>query len=114
MTGLLEMRTGFTPGRIQKWIRLLFVLVALAASPLRATTFTVAIDHDTILLGDSATLSLKFEDGQPQGTPQLPEIPGLQISYIGPANSFSFINGHTSSSVTHNYSVKPTQVGDFT
>jgi len=114
MSVLLKTRTGLTPGRIQKWIRLLFILVALAGLPLRATTFTVSMDRDAVLLGDTATLSLKFEDGQPQGTPQLPEIPGLQISYIGPANSFSFINGRTSSSVTHNYAVKPTQVGDFT
>lgn len=114
MTGLPESRTGFAPGRIQKWIRLLLAWIALATASLQATTFTVTIDHDTILLGDSATLALKFEDGQPQGTPQLPEIAGLQFSYVGPASSFSFVNGRTSSSVTHNFSVKPTQVGEFT
>lgn len=114
MAGLPTTRTGYTPGRIQEWIRLALVFIALAALPLRATTFTVTLDHDTILLGDSATLSLKFEGGQPQGTPQLPQIPGLQITYIGPSSSFSFVNGQTSSSITHNYTIKPAQVGDFT
>ena len=114
MTEFWERATGSMPGRIQPWIRLLVVVAMLAALPLRATTFTVSLDHDTVLLGDSATLQLKFEDGQPQGTPQLPQIAGLQVNYIGPASAFSFVNGKTSSSVTHSYSVKPTQVGDFT
>lgn len=114
MTGLRRIFTGFTPGRIQHWIRLVAVLFLLPVTSARATIFSVSLDHDTILLGDSATLSLKFEDGQPQGTPQLPEIPGLQISYIGPASAFSFVNGRTSSTVTHSYAVKPTQVGEFT
>ena len=114
MTGLPAAKTGFTPGRIQNWIRLLFILAALATLPLHATTFTVSIDHDTVLLGDTATLSLKFDGGQPQGTPQLPQIPGLQISYMGPESAFRFDNGQTSSSITHNFVVKPTQVGDFT
>lgn len=86
----------------------------LGALALRAATFSAVLDHDSILLGGTATLSLKFDDGQPQGTPQLPQIPGLQITYIGPSSSFSFVNGRTSSSVTHNFTVKPTQVGDFT
>ena len=114
MAGSPTTGTGYTPGRIQRWIRLVLAFITLAAGSLHATTFTVTLDHDTILLGDSATLSLKFEGGQPQGTPQLPAIAGLQINYIGPASSFSFVNGQTSSSITHNYSVKPTQAGDFT
>jgi hypothetical protein len=113
MTVSHAFHTGIRSGRIHHWIRLVVVWVTLTALPLRAATFSVALDHDTILLGDTATLSLKFDDGQPQGTPQLPTIPGLQISYIGPASSFSFVNGRTSSSVTHNFSVKPTQTGEF-
>lgn len=111
---LSQLETGSLPGRIQHWIRLVVVLLVFVAATARAATFSVSLDHDTILLGDGATLSLKFEDGQPQGTPQLPEITGLQITYIGPSSSFSFVNGKTSSTVTHSYLVKPTQVGEFT
>lgn len=113
MTGLRRTFTGRTPGRIHHWIRLVVVLAAFAASAARATTFSAALDRDTIVLGDTATLTLKFDDGQPQGTPQLPQIPGLQFSYAGPSSAFSFVNGKTSSSVTHTYVVKPTQTGDF-
>ena len=92
----------------------MFAFIALAALPLCATTFTVSIDRDTIVLGDTATLALKFADGQVQGTPQLPPIPGLQIAYASADNAFSFVNGRSSSTVTYKYEVRPAQVGDFT
>lgn len=114
MTGLQTIKTGFMPGRIQNWIRLVFVTVMLAASPLFGITFSVTLDRNTIELGDTAVLSLKFDDGQPQGTPQLPQIPNLQISYNGPSSSISLINGQTRSSITHIFTVKPAQTGDFT
>ena len=113
MTGLPNTKTGFTPGRIQNWIRRVFVILSLSAAPLFATTFTVTLDRESVQLGDAAVLALKFDGGQPQGTPQLPQIPGLQITYSGPSSSFSFVNGQTSSSITHSFSVKPTQTGDF-
>jgi len=78
-----------------------------------AATFTATLDHDAVVLGDTATLSLKFQDGQPQGTPQPPPVAGLQFSYIGPSSAFSFVNGETSSTVTHSFQVKPTQTGEF-
>ncbi|MGH7991067.1 MAG: BatD family protein, partial [Limisphaerales bacterium] len=62
----------------------------------------------------SATLSLTFEGGSPQNTPEVPDIPGLQISYVGPSSQFSFINGQTSSTVTHHFTVTPRQTGEFT
>ena len=93
----------------------MFAFVALAALPLLATTLSVSLDHDTLLLGDTATLTLKFEGSQPQGTPQLPPIPGLQITYIGQFSLSNTINGQlTSLGIIHNFQVKPAQAGDFT
>ena len=117
MTGLQRIDTGFTPGRIQNWIRLVFALGLLVlAGPLRAATFSVTLDSDTILLGDTATLSLKFEDAQPQGTPQLPELPGLQVVSSGQSSQFGFSTGagRSTSSFTYSYGVKATEVGEFT
>ena len=113
MTGLPKIKTGFTPGRIQKWIRLVFVLMAMVALPLRATTFTVSIDHDTILLGDAATLSLKFDGDEPKSLSNLPTIPGLEFpNAANPSVSRLTINGqHT---LVLAVTVKPTQVGDYT
>ncbi len=94
-------------------IALLFCL-ALADAQVRAATFTASLDRETIALGETATLSLTFEGGSPQTTPIPPNIPGLQISYVGPSSQFSFINGQTSSTVTHHFTLTPRQTGEFT
>ena len=86
----------------------------LATPVARAATFTASLDRDTITVGESATLSLAFADGTPQDVPSPPEIPNLQIAYVGPSSQFSFINGQVSSSVTHNFTVIPRQPGDYT
>lgn len=93
----------------------MFGLALFATLPLHAASFSATLDHDTILLGDTATLSLKFEDGQPGGTPQLPNLPGLQVVSSGQSSQFGFSTGGRSiSSVTYSFGVRATQIGDFT
>src|SRR5437870_2799046 len=75
----------------------------------RAATFTAGLDRDTITLGERATLSLTFSVATPQSLPNLPEIPGLQLDYVG--RSDLDVNGITSS--IHTFSIAPQQVGDF-
>jgi len=86
----------------------------MTAVPTSAATFTASLDNDTLTLGQSTTLSLTFQGGSPQNVPTLPDIPGLQITYVGPSSQFSFINGQTSSTVTHHFTVTPERAGDFT
>jgi hypothetical protein len=92
----------------------LIMALCFAVVPARAATFTASLDHDTISLGESATLSLTFDGGSPKNVPLPPDVPGLQISYVGPSSQFSFINGQTSSTVTHHFTVTPQQTGEFT
>lgn len=77
-----------------------------------AASFTATLDRDTLMLGDSATLSLAFEGGQPQNTPT-PRVPGLQIVNSGNSQNFSYINGAMSSTVTVSFSVTPQRAGEF-
>ena len=79
-----------------------------------AATFTAALDRDTITLGESATLSLTFSGTSQQNVPTLPPISNLQFGYVGPSSQITIINGQTSSTVTHNFTVTPRQAGDFT
>ena len=95
-----------------KTLTVLFA-VALLARTADAASLTASLDRDTIMLGEQATLSLKFE-GVQTDAPEIPSVPGLQIRYVGPSSSFSFINGRTSSSVTHTYVVSAQRAGDFT
>lgn len=85
-----------------------------AASLAGAATFTATLDRDTITLGETAVLALTFSDGQPQATPTVPAVPGLQIAYLGPSSRVTIINNQTSSTTTHNFRLVPRQAGDFT
>ncbi len=88
-----------------------FLLLTATAS---AVTFTASVERETIYLGESVGFSLTFEGAQPDGTPNIPAIAGLQFSYNGPSSQFSFVNGQTTTKITHNYTITPRQVGDFT
>jgi hypothetical protein len=94
------------------WFSLVLAALGLGGVRLDAATFTASLDRDTIALGESATLSLTFEGGQPQNVPT-PDVPGLQITSAGNSQSFSLINNQMSSTVTITYAVTPRNTGEF-
>jgi hypothetical protein len=79
----------------------------------RAATFTAVLDRDTITLGERATLSLTFSGATPQSPPSVPEVPGLQIDYLGQSSHVNIVQQQISSSVSHNFSITPQRAGDF-
>jgi len=107
-------------GKMERLLRnilgsgLVWAVLCLGSTQLDAATFTASLDRDTIALGESATLSLTFEDGSPRNVPTPPNVAGLQIAYVGPSSQFSFVNGETKSTVTYNFTLTPRQAGDFT
>jgi hypothetical protein len=96
------------------WSGMVLAALCLGGVQLDAATFTASLDRDTIALGESATLSLTFEDGSPRNVPMPSNVAGLQITYVGPSSQFSYINGETKSTVTYNFTLTPRQAGDFT
>jgi len=96
------------------WSGMVLAVLCLGGVQLDAATFTASLDRDTIALGESATLSLTFEDGSPRNVPMPPNVAGLQIAYVGPSSQFSFVNGETKSTVTYNFTLTPREAGDFT
>jgi hypothetical protein len=95
------------------WSGMVLAVLCLGSVQLDAATFTASLDRDTIALGESATLSLTFEDGSPRNVPMPSNVAGLQIAYVGPSSQFSFVNGETKSTVTYNFTLTPRQAGDF-
>ncbi|HLX95681.1 MAG TPA: BatD family protein [Verrucomicrobiae bacterium] len=91
---------------------LCLLLLWLAPASARAASFTASLDNDTLTLGQSATLSLTFEGGQPKNVPT-PGVPGLQFSQAGTSQNVSWVNGAMSSTVTVAFSVTPQRAGDF-
>jgi len=95
-------------------IAFLAVLVS-GMVPARAAAFTASLDRDTITLGETATLSLKFEGGKPEQLPSSMTVSNLQLVLVGgPAHFGININGNSTTYDTFSYVVTPTQAGQFT
>ena len=92
---------------------LLALLSWCSPAVLHAATFTATLDRDTITLGESATLSLKFEGGEPKEMPVPPAIPNVQIAGEGISRYFSISGSQTSSTISQNFTLTPTQPGDY-
>lgn len=95
------------------WAALGLFLGFFICGSANAANFTASLDRSTIAMGESATLSLTFEGGQPPNVPA-PDVPGLDFANTGNSQNFSFINGAMSSTVTVTYSITPEQTGEFT
>jgi hypothetical protein len=93
------------------------VLVLLWFSPFvssgSAATFTAALNRNTISLGESAILTLTFQDGTPDELPVLPAVANLSFQHSGQKSQFNFVNGRSSSQVFHEYLVAPVQPGNY-
>jgi hypothetical protein len=98
-------------GRTACWLVLLLLFTGLAA---RAASFTASLDRDTITLGETATLTLTFDGGDPTALPALPNLPNLQFAGHGKSSQFTIVNGQTSSTVSHTFQLMPAQAGEFT
>src|SRR5882672_4622431 len=96
-------------------LRKAFLCLALFALPVLcdAATLTATLDREAVSVGETATLSLSFEGGDPQSISNF-EIPSVQIERGGVSRNFSIINGKTTSTTVVTYALTPTQPGDFT
>src|ERR1700688_3862710 len=91
----------------------MLVTAALLEGAAVAASFTASLDRDTIVPGDTATLSLTFEGAQPRNVPG-PNVPGLQITQTGNSQSFTLVNNEMSSTVTVSYSGTAQRPGECT
>jgi hypothetical protein len=93
----------------------IFVSLLLLAPQLAsaAATFTATLDRDTVAAGETATLTLTFEGGDPESIQSF-DVPGIQIASGQMSRNVSIVNGQASSSVTQTLLLTPTQPGDYT
>jgi hypothetical protein len=91
------------------FVAALGLLISLAAS---AANFTASLDRDSIAMGETATLTMTFEGGQPRNVPT-PDVAGLDFANTGNSSSFSWNNGQMTSDVTVTLSITPTQPGEY-
>jgi hypothetical protein len=93
---------------------LLVLLVWCLPSAVLAASFTATLDRDSVAVGESATLSLKFEGGQPSQMPSPPQMPNLQIASSGTSRNINIVNGQFSSTISADFVLTPMQPGVYT
>jgi tetratricopeptide (TPR) repeat protein len=99
--------------------RLAFLLVFLAAGVGAHTAAAdvqvhAGVDRTQLAVGETADLSVEIEGAQDAEAPTLGAVDGLSVRYVGPASQLSIVNGRTSASITHHFSVTATKAGTFT
>jgi hypothetical protein len=89
------------------------LILCTATATAGAASLTASLDRDTIVMGETATMSLAIEGGQANNLPA-PAVPGLRIGQSGNSQNVSIINGQMTSTVTVTFSVTPQRTGEFT
>lgn len=103
--------------QMKKYLILILALLIMGTSIddaiAKEVKFEASLDRNQIGLGDAAQLGLTFYGTQSIPAPDIGNIAGLEIRYLGPSTMMTVINGKISSSITHMYSVLPLKTGKF-
>ena len=86
-------------------------LTALASA--KAAKFEISLDKGRIAIGETVQLALTFYDTQSMPAPDIGNIDGLEIRYVGPSTMMTVLNGQVSTSISHMYTVLPLRTGKF-
>jgi hypothetical protein len=92
----------------------IFTLVLSSIATFCATSVTASLERDNIMAGETITLSIVAEGGNPQLAENFPPIPGLSIQYNGTVQSITSVNGQTSIKRTLNFSLSAREPGQYT
>jgi len=91
----------------------LFALLLTAAPVTAAVVIRTQLDRETIMAGETATLSVAVEGGTPQTADNFPPIPGLAIQYRGASQNITSVNGKTTRSHILSFAVTPSEPGEY-
>ena len=90
---------------------LLVLLLAPAARG--AVTVRAWLDPARVSLGQTSDLSVEVRGTQTTAMPSVPAPEGVGVRYVGPSTQLSIVNGQTSASITHRFTVTPRREGTF-
>lgn len=100
-------------GSIQRLAALSLGLGLLLCAGALGGQLTAALDRTTVRLGESAKLTLTFENCQASEAPAFPNVPGLQFTFAGQSSSFQLANGQRTALQMLSYFVTASRVGDY-
>jgi len=93
---------------------LLFLFLLMAGVAWADPKLVVSLDRETISVGDSAVLTMDFEDCSPSDMPPLPTIPNLQYGGQSSQQSFSLVGATMTRKTTYSIELHPTKEGTYT
>ncbi len=94
-------------------ITLLLLFVFMSVCGARGTRLEAALEKSQVTLGNPVYLNVVFHGAQNATRPDMPEIEGLRIKYVGPSTQVFVNNGRVDESITHAYLVVPLKEGTF-
>jgi hypothetical protein len=103
-----------SPAGLRVACALAALLLAFAPGRLSAATFTATLDREAVTVGETATLTLSFEGGEPKAIPTPPPQNNLQIIGQGSSRNVSIINGQVTASIAQSFALIPMQPGEYT
>ncbi len=113
LMGRIEHITALPRWRSRRWLMpLLLAWLGMMATGFGAS-FTATLDRETVEVGESATLTLNFEGGQPNAIPSPPNLPSLHVENGGISQHVNIINGAMTATVSQSFSLTPTQPGTY-
>lgn len=97
-----------------RWLRAVFVLFLLTGWAWSQTEFSASLSTPRCGVGDQVILELRLSGPLTDpGDPQIPDLPGLDISPAGVSKNLSSINGITTSSSSYSYVLTPRSPGNY-
>ncbi len=112
------MRAPSTGGTASAGLLVLLVVLALATFLPSAygadVTVQARLDAEQLSVGQSTTLAVEVQGTQDAAAPNIANVEGLTVRYVGPSTQISIVNGRMTSSITHRFSVAPQKAGRFT
>jgi tetratricopeptide (TPR) repeat protein len=101
-------------GRAFHGLALLLILLVMAAPAWAGPKLEVSLDRNTISLGESAVLSMSFEDCSPSGMPNLAPIANLEFGGQSSEQSYSLVGASMTRKTVYSLELHPTKAGNFT
>ena len=71
------------------------------------------LERNRVSLGNPVYLNVTFFGAQSVEKPDMPQMDGLRIQYVGPATQVSVVNGRVSQAITHSFLVIPMKEGEY-
>ncbi len=102
--------------RIWPWAGLLVLAAMLTAPAYGQVKASAGFNPPRLAANQAGQYQIKLEDTGSGDRLEggIPNIPGLRLSPSGTTNSFSFVNGVTTKSLTNNFMVQATAPGTYT